>query len=307
MENIQIISNGRYPPNKKISNKEIAKKTEVTEAYIEKVTGIIDRYYAIEESIEEMAVEAAKEAILKAEIEMKKVGAIFVATTSTTTLMPGISFQVQKELQIENCICMDILAGCSGYINAFDIARSYIALGKIEYALIIGVDLLSNWIDSNDVGTSILLSDGAGATIIGKTQTEKKYVCDMVSNGNDGDLLTCRFQEKIFMNGKRIYKYAVTETINSIYRVLEKANLSLEDISYIVPHQSNKRILDAMVERLKVPKEKMYTNIQQVGNTFCASIPIALYELEEKLKEEEYILLLGYGGGLNTGCILLQR
>ena len=233
---------------------------------------------------------------------------IIVATTSTDKLMPGISYIVQKELQIKKCICMDILAGCSGFINAFDIARNYIALGKVNYALVIGCEVLSNYTNVDDFGTAIILSDGAGATLIGKIKEEKIYSSLLESDGQKGEILTCTSNDKIKMEGKAIYKYAVTDTVKNVIQLLEDNNLTLEQIKYIVPHQSNIRIMQAIAQRLKIPEGKMYTNIKEIGNTFCASIPIALNEMFEKglLQKNDKIILLGYGGGLNLGSILIE-
>lgn len=233
---------------------------------------------------------------------------IIVASTSTDKLMPGISYIVQKELQIKKCMCMDILAGCNGYINAFDIARNYIALGKVNYALVVGCEVLSSYTNEFDFGTAIILSDGAGATLIGKTKEEKMYSSLIESEGQRGEILTCNSNEKIKMEGKAIYKYAVTDTVKNVRQLLQENNLTLDDIKYIVPHQSNMRIIQGIAQRLKISKEKIYTNIKETGNTFCASIPIALNEMFEKelLQKNDKIILLGYGGGLNLGSILIE-
>ena len=298
MEHIKIISTGKFLPEIKIDNKMLAQK------YIEKRTGIRTRYYA-NEDIVEMAVKSAKEAIKNKTIN---IDLIIVASTTTQRLMPGISYLVQKELQIENCMCLDILAGCSGYINAFDIARNYIAIGKVKTAMIIGVDILSKYVNEEDIGTAIILSDGAGATVIQEEDIEKKYESNIKSDGKNSEILTCLATSKIYMDGKAVYKYAVTETVKNINELLEIAGENLDSIKYIIPHQSNLRILNSITAKLNIPEEKMFKDIQYVGNTFCASIPIALNEMFEKnmLQDGDKIILLGYGGGLNTGSILLE-
>jgi len=305
MRNIKIISTGRYLPDIEITNEILAKKYNVTEEYIEKRTGIKVRYFS-KEDIVKMAVMAAKEALKK--LDNKKIDLIIVASTTTEKLMPGISYLIQKELKIKECMCLDILAGCSGYINAFDIARNYIAIGKIKTAMIIGVDILSKYINKEDLGTAIILSDGAGATVIQATEKEKVYESNIKSDGENSEILTCTSNSKIYMDGKAIYKYAVTETVKNVKELLERAEENLRDIKYIVPHQSNIKIMNSIIARLDIPKEKMYINIQNVGNTFCASIPIALSEMFEKdiLHTGDKVIFLGYGGGLNTGSILIQ-
>ena len=308
MENIQIIGNGLYLPTLKVESSELEKNFNVEEGYILKRTGINIRYYKKDENICEMAYKASKNAIETSKIDVKDIGLIIVATTSTNTLMPGISYYIQGKLNIEKCICLDILAGCAGYVNAFDIAKLYIDAKKIQTALIVGVDVLSECTDDDDIGTKIILSDGAGATIISRTEKDKLYFSNIQSDGKDGEILTYRTNEKIKMDGKAIYKYAVTETVKNIEELLEQANVKIEDIKYVIPHQSNIKIMKSIATKLNISMDKMYTNISEVGNTFCASIPIALTQMYEKklLKDGDKIILIGYGGGLNTASILLE-
>lgn len=308
MENIQIIGNGLYLPTLKVESSELEKNFNVEEGYISKRTGINIRYYKKDENICEMAYKASKNAIETSKIDVKDIGLIIVATTSTNTLMPGISYYIQGKLNIEKCICLDILAGCAGYVNAFDIAKLYIDAKKIQTALIVGVDVLSECTDDDDIGTKIILSDGAGATIISRTEKDKLYFSNIQSDGKNGEILTYRTNEKIKMDGKAIYKYAVTETVKNIEELLEQANVKIEDIKYVIPHQSNIKIMKSIATKLNISMDKMYTNISEVGNTFCASIPIALTQMYEKklLKDGDKIILIGYGGGLNTASILLE-
>ena len=222
--------------------------------------------------------------------------------------MPAISNEIQKKLVIKKCICLDILAGCSGYINAIDIAQLYLSTNRINKALIIGVDKLSAYTDKKDIGTSIILSDGAGALLLGVTTKNKKYISNINAEIDENKILTCKINEKIQMKGKEIYKYAVTNTIENIKELLKKSEEKIENVKYIIPHQSNSKIMKSIDTRLKIEKEKMFINIENIGNTFCASIPIALNEMFEKnlLYEGDKVILLGYGGGLNTGSILLE-
>ena len=308
MNNLKILSHGTYLPKNKITNEEFNKKFDLETNWIEQRTGIENRYHVENEQLDEICVNAARIAIEKAKIDISEIELILVASTSTKELMPGISFKVQKALGIKRCICFDVLAGCSGYINIFDIARKYIATGEIKTALIIGAEVNSEYLDFNDLGTAILLGDGAGATILQKTEEEKMYVSVLESDGSSGEILTCSNKEKLFMNGKSIYKYAVTRVPENIKELLEKAPVKIEDINYIVLHQSNIKILKSIVDKLNINEAKMYTNLKEYGNTFCASIPIALNEMVEKglLKEKDKIILAGYGGGLNQGSILLE-
>jgi len=307
MKSIKMIANAQYLPSYEMRNAELAKILGVTEAFILQRTGIQKRYIAKTETIETMAIEVAKRVLEKAKWKAEEVEMIIVATTSTKNLMPGIAFEVQKALAIPSCQCMDILAGCAGYINAFEIARNAIAVGSVNNALIIGVDKLTNYVDKQDIGTAIVLSDGAGATLIERTQAHKLYKSHIQAEGEKGEILTCHTEETIQMKGNTVYRYAVTKPVRNVEELLQKAGRNKEDICYIIPHQSNKKILDAIAQKLQM-EEKMISNIETVGNTFCASIPMVLAEMEEKgmLQENQILLLLGYGGGLNTASIVLE-
>ena len=251
MNDIKIIKNTKYLPEIIVENSEVEKKHNLENGYIEKRTGIKKRNYAKEETIEEMAIKAAKK-IFEKGISKENIGLVIVATTSAEQLMPGIANTVQKELKIKPCICLDILAGCSGYINAFDIARMYIKTEKIQRALIIGVEKLSNYTKEEDIGTSILLADGAGATLIEKTDERKKYTSNIQANGENNQILTCKMGQKINMKGKEVYRYAVTQTVENVKELLEKSGEKIENIKYIVPHQSNIKIMKAIASRLKI-------------------------------------------------------
>ena len=309
MNSIKIIANGKYLPKNKIDNKYLTKELGIEEEYIYKRTGIQTRFYSEKEEIEDIAIKSVENLIQNnPNINIKETQMIVVATTSTNMLMPGISYKMQEKLGIDKCICLDILAGCAGYINAFDLARNYIAMKKVDQALIIGVDILSKYINKQDIGTTIILGDGAGATLIKKTEEPKMYQSIIESNGLKGDILTNNKNEKIKMKGKEVYKYAVTETIKNIEELLKVSKIDLDKVKYIVPHQSNLKIIKSIANKLNIDIDKMYINIKNVGNTFCGSIPIALTEMFEKglLQEGDKIILIGYGGGLNTGSILIE-
>lgn len=301
---MRIVASSSYLPSKKVLNEEIEKKLNLETNYIEKRTGIKQRYFVQNETIEEMSIKAIEKLINATKIDVQEIDMIIVATTTTNNLMPGISNYIQKYFDIKKCISFDILAGCNGYINALDIAQMYIKSGKVNKGIVVGVDILSKYTDEKDVGTAIILADGAGATLIEKSENE--YFSNIEAIPDKDDILTIKSDEKISMDGISVYKYAVTETVKNINQLLEIANEKIENIKYVVPHQSNLKIIKAISNRLGT--EKMYTNIQNVGNTFCASIPIVLEEMQKKnlLKTGEKIILLGYGGGLNTGSILLE-
>ena len=170
------------------------------------------------------------------------------------------------------------------------------------------MEKLSECIDKNDINIVSLLGDGASASILGPTKSQKLYYSNIESIGQIADILTYEIPEKIYMDGKQVYRFGTTKPIENINELLRKSNLTLKDIKYIVPHQSNLKMLKRICKELNIEEQKMYINIQNVGNTFCASIPIALTEMFEKdlLKSGDKIILIGYGGGVNLGSILLE-
>ena len=309
MKQIKIIASGKHLPEKRVENQELEKKFNLDSDYIEKRTGIKVRYYAEKETIEELEIKATKDMLKKNKnIDKQSIDMIIVATTTPENYMPGIANKIQKELQIKECNAYDILAGCNGFITAFDIASTYIQTNRAKRILVVGVDILSKYTNPEDIGTAIILSDGAGAVLLEGTEEEKIYSSYITSREDNNEILKCNKNEYIFMNGKEIYKYAVTEPVKHIKKLLEKTHTELEEIKYIIPHQSNKRIMTAIANRLKIDLSKIYINIENIGNTFCASIPIAIDQMLENnlIKEGNKLLLLGYGGGLNTGVILLE-
>ena len=197
---MRLVASSSYLPKKMISNKKIAERFKISEEFIEKRTGIKQRYYVEDETIEKMATKATQKLIEKTKINAQEIELIIVATTSTNKLMPGISNYIQKELKIKNCICLDILAGCSGYINAVDIAQMYINSGKVEKAVVVGVDILSRYTDEKDLGTAIILSDGAGATLF-EASNSNLYYSNIEAIADENNILTCKSEEKIKMEG----------------------------------------------------------------------------------------------------------
>lgn len=308
MKSIQIIASESYLPEIEIDNEFYNKKFNIDNTWVVGRTGIEKRYFS-KEPIEEMAVKVCKKLLENNKFDSSSIDLIIVATTSTKHIMPGIAQIVQKELNIEECICLDLLCGCGGYPNGIDIAYKYIALGDAKRALVIGVEKLSEYIDKEDVNTAVLFGDGAGAIVLEESYENKLYKCKIRNIAKNLNILTCDNEsKKIIMDGTKVYKFAITETVRIVEEILAENNISIDEIKYIIPHQSNQRILDSITKRLNINNEKVYTNLKNVGNTFCASIPIAIDEMKRKgrLEEKDKVILLGYGGGLNVSCILLE-
>ena len=244
--NIKIVDAKYYMPERKVLNSELEEKFGVEKGYIKRRTGIEERYYVGSETIEKMAAKAVRKISDISCLDM-----IVVATTSSNCLMPGISNYIQKELGIDSCICIDILAGCSGFINAFDTVNTYIQAGRIKKALVVGVDLLSEIVNKSDLGTVAVLSDGAGAVLVESTSEEKSYFVNIEAEKDEKDMLVYKVNEKLRMNGKEVYKYAVKNPIENVKKLIDLSDFNLDDIKYIIPHQSNMRIMKSIANRLR--------------------------------------------------------
>lgn len=308
MNSIKILASGSYVPGKKVENSYFEDKFDVDDEWIYSRTGIKTRNWTEDEKTSEIAINAVKNLLeTNKKININSVELIIVASVSFEATMPGISFEVQKYFNIKKCMCMDISAGCSGYINGIDIARKYIELNEIKNALVIGVEKLSKFLDKDDINTAILLGDGAGATLLGKSK-DKLYAKNLESIGQDGEILTLKENEKFKMDGKKIYKFVTTKVSKNINDLLKREKLSISDLKYIIPHQSNFKMIENLGTKIGASPNQIYTNIDKVGNTYNASIPIVLDEIIKKdlLKENDKIMLVGYGGGLNLGSILIE-
>lgn len=308
MNSIKILASGSYVPGKKVENSYFEDKFDVDDEWIYSRTGIKTRHWTENEKTSEIAINAVKNLLeTNKKININSVELIIVASVSFEATMPGISFEVQKYFNIKKCMCMDISAGCSGYINGIDIARKYIELNEIKNALVIGVEKLSKFLDKDDINTAILLGDGAGATLLGKSKN-KLYAKNLESIGQDGEILTLKENEKFKMDGKKIYKFVTTKVSKNINDLLKREKLSISDLKYIIPHQSNFKMIESLGTKIGASPNQIYINIDKVGNTYNASIPIALDEIIKKdlLKENDKIMLVGYGGGLNLGSILIE-
>lgn len=305
MNSIKIEATGKYVPKNIVTNEVIEKENDLEEGYIYKRTGIKSRFYTKEETLENLAINSVKDMLKKYNnIDITKVDMIITASTSYSNIMPSLSFKIQEYFNITDCMCLDILAGCSGYINALDIAQKYISSSHIKNAIVIGADILSkNKYD--DIKSKILFGDGAGCVYIKENEQNKKYVSQIRSFKDENKMLNCSIDHKLDMNGKEVYKFATTKTVEIIEDIMKEESLKSEDIKIVIPHQSNIKILEKISKKTNT---KLYSNIEKFGNTFCASIPIALDELfySNQIKEKDKIILVGYGGGLNLGSILME-
>ncbi|KKL81894.1 hypothetical protein LCGC14_1990190, partial [marine sediment metagenome] len=293
--NVMIKSTGSYLPEKVLSNKDLENIVDTTDEWITTRTGIKTRRLAAEdEATSDLAFEAAKVALQRAEISPEEVDLIIVGTISPDNFFPSTGCLVQNKLGAKNAVAMDINAACSGYLFSLVIASRLLDGGNYKNALIIGAEKLSSFVNWEDRATCVLFADGAGASVLVPSNGESRLLAfDLGSDGSYGkDLLvpaggsrqpaTIETVEQklhsIVMNGNAIFKIAVNKMRETFTKSMEKAGVTVDDISLVIPHQANLRIIESLRNFLKLPKEKVFVNIEKYGNTSAASIGIALDE-----------------------------
>jgi len=308
--NVGILGTGHYLPEKVLTNADLEKIVETTDEWIQTRTGIKERRIASDDiEASDMAYFAAKQALEEADVSPEDIDLILVATVTPDTPFPGVSAQIQARLGAKNAAAMDVSAACTGFVYALVTGEQFIKSGAYKKVLVVGVDKLSKILDWTDRNTCVLMSDGAGAAVIGEVSEGRGILSfELGADGTGGDLLYQNEKGYITMTGREVFKFAVKQMPESSIKVIEKAGLSREDVDYLIPHQANIRIMEAARRRLGVPEEKMATTIQNYGNNSAASIPIALSETVKngKISEDDVIVLVGFGGGLTWGALALR-
>ncbi|HAT4111782.1 beta-ketoacyl-ACP synthase III [Clostridium perfringens] len=323
MKNAKMIGFGLYTPKNLVENERLQEFLETSDEWIRTRTGIERRYISLDENTSDLAVEASKKALSQARLSAEEIDLIIVATVTPDNFTPSTACIVQDKLGAKNAWAFDINAACTGFIYALKLGRSLIRSGEANNALIIGAETLSKALNWEDRGSCVLFGDGAGATVLTSTEEDCGVKCvNVKSDGSKGDSLVIQglplnspfkdgrevSENYINMNGREIFKFATKVMEESIVEILEKENIKIEDIAAIIPHQANLRIIDYVVKRLGIPREKFITNLQNYGNTSGASIPIALCESidEGNLKKGDNIIMVGFGGGLTWGAALIK-
>jgi len=318
----KIISTGAYVPQRIVKNDELSKMAETSDEWITSRTGIKQRRISSGEKTYQIAAKAAIEAIKNAGIDKKEIDMIILATITPDFFMPSTANLVQAELGLVDIPSFDIAAGCTGFIYGLQVADQFIRSKQSKTILVIGVEVLSKVVDWSDRNTCVLFGDGAGAVIL-KSSSQEGIICTYTgSQGDLRELLTLpavplknpflhvqNNNEKpsnISMKGKEVFKFAIRIMIKSISQVLNKSNLFIDDIDYIIPHQANIRIIDHVARELKVEREKFIINLDRFGNTSSASIPLALDEAHKKkiFCPGNRVIMVAFGGGLTWGAAL---
>jgi len=322
---VVIRSIASYIPQTRVSNEELAAKLDTTDEWIRSHTGIGARHLASENVLtSDMAAEAAKSAMEKARIGPHDIDLIVVATATPDYFgFPATACIVQEKIGAFGCTAFDVVAGCTGFIYALDIASAMLEARNGRHALVIGSEQLSRIVDWSDRSTAVLFGDGAGAAVISRID-EPGRGCLSFLLGADGsgakDLFLTQSPRTdayarstptvpvISMNGKNVYNFAVKSITVLIERIMHATVYKLEDFSWIIPHQANERIVQAAGKRFGIPPEKFYLNMEEYANTSSASIPLALAEMDSKglLKTNDLIMLLGFGAGLTYGAAVIR-
>ncbi|MBW3111967.1 MULTISPECIES: beta-ketoacyl-ACP synthase III [Bacillaceae] len=306
--NTGIIGIGRYLPEKILTNADLEKMVDTSDEWIRTRTGIEERRIANNETnTSDMAFEAAKKAIADAEITPEEIDMILVATVTPDYPFPSVACLLQERLGAKKAAAMDISAACAGFMYGMITAKQFIDNGAYKHVLVVGVEKLSKITDWEDRNTAVLFGDAAGAAILGPVPDGKGILAFEL--GSDGSGAKHLYQdEKLIMNGREVFKFAVRQMGESSINVIEKAGLKKEDVDFLIPHQANIRIMEAARQRLELPVEKMSKTVNKYGNTSAASIPVSLIEdLEEgRVKDNDVVVMVGFGGGLTWGAIIMR-
>lgn len=318
----RIVGVGRYVPERVMTNDDLTAFVETSDEWIVERTGIRERRIASEtETTSTLAIQAARRALASAGVDPTEIDLIITGTCTPDGMFPAVSTLVQHGVGAGDAATFDVNAACTGFLTALSTARQFIATGQSKKALVIGAETMSRIMDWTDRGTCVLFGDGAGAVVLEAVPEGDVGGLDapvLHSDGSQAGLLyatgpcgpgeALSREAHLIMNGAAVFKLAVTGMAEACLDAIGRAGLTPADIDLVVPHQANRRIITAMGDRLGLPAEKVYMNLDRYGNTSSATIPIALAEAtaEGRLKPGDRVLLCAFGGGLTWGAMTLE-
>ncbi len=325
---VTISGTGSYVPKKVLTNHDLEAIVDTTDEWISTRTGIKERRIASDtQSTSDLATEAARSAMADANVSGEEIDLIIVATISPDAFFPATACYVQQNIEATNALCFDVSAACSGFLYAMQIAENLILSGQRKTALIIGAEKLSSMVDWEDRNTCVLFGDGAGSVILTVDENNKNgrrlLSSSLGSDGRQTDILhvpgggsACPITPEnadqklntIRMQGREVYKYAVNAMRRAAEDALQKYGLGPEDVDMVIPHQANLRIIEAITDRMGIPKEKTFINLTKYGNTSAAAVAIALDEANKtkSINEGDTVLLVAFGAGLTWASYLLK-
>ncbi|MBN3891846.1 MAG: beta-ketoacyl-ACP synthase 3 [Nostoc sp.] len=322
---VAITGSGSAVPATSLHNETLSELVETSDEWIATRTGIRQRRLALpSESLSALATAASSQAIAASGIKPEDLDLILLATSTPDDLF-GSACQVQAKLGATNAVAFDLTAACSGFVFGLVTAAQYIRTGVYRNVLLIGADILSRWVDWEDRRTCVLFGDGAGAVVLQAAKSDRLLGFALKSDGTQNHYLNLAYTgtsqelltdvnitkgtyQPITMNGKEVYRFAVQKVPEIIDKALFQANISVDQIDWLILHQANQRIIDAVAQRLNIPEHKVISNLAQYGNTSAASIPLALDEAvrQGKIKPNDIVATSGFGAGLTWGAAIFQ-
>src|SRR6185503_24293 len=320
-----VLGTGHSYPTGILTNADLEQMVETSDEWITTRTGIKQRRKAAPDEYTSLfAVKAARQAIERARLDPADIDLLLCATVTPDQILPSTGCIIQAELGANNAAAMDVVAACSGFLYGVSIANSMIQNGQSKHALVIGAEILTQYVDYTDRQTCVLFGDGAGAAVLGAVENNHGILAARIRS--DG-----RYQEQLYspgggtrkpataetlaagdhffkMKGNELFKVAVRSMAEVSREVLEEAGLGPNDVNIFIPHQANQRITDAVANKLNVDVDRVYSNIAMHGNTSSASIPIGLDECVEagKIQKDDIVLLASFGGGVTWGAVLIR-
>ncbi len=320
-----ILGTGSFLPERVLTNFDLEKMVDTNDEWIVSRTGIRERRIAeAHVASSDLAYEASVRALEQAGISAEQIDLIIVSTITPDSFFPSTANVLQDRLGAKNAAAFDLAAACSGFLYGVAVATQFIKTGIYKHALVIGVDILSKITDWEDRNTCVLFGDGAGAVVMGEVAPDYGFLSfELGSDGSGGEHLIVpgggsrlpateetikNKQHFLKMNGNEVFKFAVRVMDKVSISVIEKAGLSLEEISFLVPHQANYRIIEAARKRLKLSEDRVVMNLDKYGNMSSASIPVALDEAvrDKRIQKGDNIVLVGFGAGLTWGGSVLR-
>ena len=313
MNGIKLRGTGRAVPAGVVTNGDLARRMDTSDEWITSRTGIKRRYRCAAETHTRLCVQAAKSALERAGASPEDIGACIVATVTPDTIVPSAACMLQRELGLPTDIpCFDLNAACTGFVYALHTMECLLNASPRKFGLVVGAEALSRIVDWTDRSTCILFGDGAGAAVVECREGWPSIGAVLGSRGDDELLrlpgLGSGEHNYLSMEGTKVFKFAVEAVPACIDAVLDKANMTAEDVDFFVFHQANARIIDLAVRKYRIPPEKYYKNIENYGNTAAASVPLVLSELEEqgRIGPGSRMLVVAFGGGLTWGGAMIE-
>lgn len=324
MSNVGITGLGHYLPKRRVTNADLEKLVNTTDEWIMSRTGIRERRLAVKgERNSALAIKAGRQALKSAKLSADKLDLIVVATISPDSNFPSVACLVQKAIGAHHAAAFDIGAACSGFLYAMTTAKQFVQNGLYKNALVIASEKITNFVDWNDRSTCVLFGDGAGACVLEPVKGKRGIISEYLhAQGRFGDLMMVTAEDRnpldqktktaklphISMQGKELFKVAVNSMAEAVKIAVKKAKMKLSDIDCVVPHQANDRIITAVAKKLKLPKDKIFVNIEKYGNMSAASIAVALYEAvkEKRIKRGHNVVLVTFGAGLVSAANVIK-